>query len=144
MPDVRFDKYYRYEDLTRIVHSYAKEFPQLVRIESIGKSYEGRDIWLLTVTNFATGAHQEKPAVWVDGNIHATELAPSSVCLYLLQTLVTAYGTHSEITRCLDTRTFYICPVSILMVLSWHWLTNRNLFAPVLVLIPTMTKATMG
>lgn len=28
MPDVRFDKYYRYEDLTRILHSYAKEFPQ--------------------------------------------------------------------------------------------------------------------
>ncbi|MEH2257301.1 M14 family metallopeptidase [Nostoc sp.] len=110
MPDVRFDKYYRYEDLTRILHSYAKEFPQLVRIESIGKSYEGRDIWLLTVTNFATGPHQEKPALWVDGNIHATELAPSSVCLYLLQTLVTAYGTHPEITRCLDTRTFYICP----------------------------------
>ncbi|BDI15574.1 hypothetical protein ANSO36C_13760 [Nostoc cf. commune SO-36] len=27
-----------------------------------------------------------------------------------MQTLVTAYGTHSEITRCLDTRTFYICP----------------------------------
>ncbi|MDZ8085528.1 MAG: M14 family metallopeptidase [Nostoc sp. DedQUE12b] len=110
MPDVRFDKYYRYEDLTRILHSYAKEFPQLVHIESIGKSYEGRDIWLLTVTNFASGAHQEKPALWVDGNIHATELAPSSVCLYLLQTLVTAYGTHPEFTRCLDTRTFYICP----------------------------------
>ncbi|WP_410174709.1 M14 family zinc carboxypeptidase [Nostoc commune] len=46
-------------------------------MESIGKSYEGRDIWLFTVTNFATAAHQEKPALWVDDNIHATELAPS-------------------------------------------------------------------
>jgi len=110
MPDVRFDKYYRYEDLTRILHGYAQEFSHLVRIESIGKSYEGRDIWLLTVTNFANGADAEKPALWVDGNIHATELAPSSVCLYFLQTLVTAYGTHPDITRCLDTRTFYICP----------------------------------
>ncbi|MDZ7960497.1 MAG: M14 family metallopeptidase [Aulosira sp. DedQUE10] len=110
MPDVRFNKYYRYEDLTSILHSYAEEFPHLVRIESIGKSYEGRDIWLLTVTNFATGSAQEKPALWVDGNIHATELAPSIVCLYLLQTLVTAYGTHPDITRCLDTRSFYICP----------------------------------
>ncbi|WP_138503561.1 M14 family metallopeptidase [Nostoc sp. PA-18-2419] len=110
MPDVRFDKYYRYEDLTGILHSYAKEFPQLIRIQSIGKSYEQRDIWLLTVTNFATGLDVEKPALWIDGNIHATELAPSSVCLYFLQTLVTSYGTHPEITRCLDTRTFYICP----------------------------------
>ena len=110
MPDVRFDKYYRYEDLTHILHAYAEEFPQLVSIESIGKSYEGRDIWLMRVTCFATGSDREKPALWVDGNIHATELAPSSACLYLLQTLVTAYGTHPDITRCLDTRTFYICP----------------------------------
>lgn len=110
MPDVRFDKYYRYADLTRILHDYALEFPQLVHIESIGKSYEGRDIWLLTVTSFANGTDREKPALWVDGNIHATEIAPSSACLYLLQTLVTGYGTHPDITRCLDTRTFYICP----------------------------------
>ncbi|MBW4643066.1 MAG: hypothetical protein KME23_08745 [Goleter apudmare HA4340-LM2] len=110
MPDVHFDQYYRYEDLTRILHAYAEEFPYLICITSIGKSYEGRDIWLLTVTNSATGLAEEKPALWVDANIHATELAPSSVCLYLLQTLVTAYGTHPEITRCLDTRTFYICP----------------------------------
>jgi murein tripeptide amidase MpaA len=110
MPDVRFDKFYRYEDLTRILHAYAQEFPQLVSIESIGKSYESRDIWLLRVTCFATGSDKEKPALWVDGNIHATELAPSSVCLYLLQTLVTGYKTHPDITRCLDTRAFYICP----------------------------------
>ena len=110
MPNVRFDKYYRYEDLTRILHAYAEEYPHLVSIKSIGKSYEGRDIWLMTVTCFATGSDREKPALWVDGNIHATELAPSSVCLYLLQTLVNNYGTHPDITRCLDTRTFYICP----------------------------------
>lgn len=110
MPDIRFDKYYRYEDLTRILHGLAEEFPHLIHIESIGKSYEGRDIWLMTVTCFATGSDREKPALWIDANIHATELAPSSVCLYLLQTLVTGYGTNPDITRCLDTRTFYICP----------------------------------
>ncbi|MBV9389237.1 MAG: carboxypeptidase [Chroococcidiopsidaceae cyanobacterium CP_BM_ER_R8_30] len=110
MPEVRFDKYYRYEDLTRILHSLAQEYPHFVSIESIGKSYEGRDIWLMKVTCFATGPDWEKPALWVDGNIHSTELAPSSTCLYLLQTLVTSYGTHPDITRCLDTRTFYICP----------------------------------
>jgi murein tripeptide amidase MpaA len=110
MPDVRFDKFYRYPELTQILHAYAEEFPQLVRIDSIGKSYEGRDIWLMSVTSFATGSDVDKPALWVDGNIHATELAPSSACLYLLQTLVKGYGTHPDITRCLDTRVFYICP----------------------------------
>ncbi len=110
MPDVRFDTYYRYEDLTRILHDYAEEHPELVRLESIGKSYEGRDIWLATVTRFATGDAGEKPALWVDGNIHASELSPSSACLYLLNTLVSEYGSDADTTRCLDTRAFYICP----------------------------------
>jgi murein tripeptide amidase MpaA len=110
MPQVRFDTYYRYDELTRILHAFAEEYPQLVRIESIGKSYEGRDIWLLTLTNFATGPADEKPALWVDGNIHASEVSPSSACLYLLHRLTREYGSHEKITRCLDTRAFYICP----------------------------------
>ncbi|MEA3340532.1 MAG: M14 family metallopeptidase [Chloroflexota bacterium] len=110
MPDVKFDTYYRYDDLTRILQGYAEEYPQLARIESIGKSYEGRDIWLVTVTNFSAGEDKRKPALWVDGNIHATELAPSSACLYLINRLVTEYGSDADITRCLDTRVFYVCP----------------------------------
>ncbi|GBC91567.1 Carboxypeptidase T [bacterium HR15] len=110
MPEVRFDTYYRYDELTRILHAYAEEYPQQVRIQSIGKSYEGRDIWLLTVTNFATGDDHEKPALWVDGNIHASEVSASTACLYLIQRLVQEYGSHPAITRCLDTRVFYICP----------------------------------
>lgn len=110
MPQVRFDTYYRYDELTRILHAYAEEYPNLVRIQSIGKSYEGRDIWLLTVTNFATGPDEEKPALWVDGNIHASEVSPSSACLYLIHRLTSEYGKTERITRCLDTRVFYICP----------------------------------
>jgi murein tripeptide amidase MpaA len=110
MPNVRFDKYYCYEDLTRLLQAYAEEFSHIVSLESIGKSYEQRDIWLITVTNFAIGSVHQKPALWVDGNIHACEVAASSACLYLIQTLVTSYGTDLDITRCLDTRTFYICP----------------------------------
>jgi murein tripeptide amidase MpaA len=110
MPEVRFDTYYRYDGLTRILHAYAKEYPHLVQIQSIGKSYEGRDIWLLTVTNRATGVDNEKPALWVDGNIHASEVSASTACLYLIHRLVQEYGSHPAITRCMDTRVFYICP----------------------------------
>lgn len=110
MPEVYFDRYYRYDDLTRILHAYAEEFPQLVQVQSIGKSYEGRDIWLATLTNRAAGAPEEKPALWVDGNIHASEVSPSSACLYLIHALTSRYGADAEYTRALDTRTFYVCP----------------------------------
>jgi len=107
---IEFNTYYRYDDLTRILHGLAAEYPHLMRLESIGKSYEGRDVWLATVTRFDTGNDRHKPALWVDGNIHASEVSPSSACLYLIHKLVTAYGTNETITRALDTRTFYVCP----------------------------------
>ena len=110
MSEIRFDTYYRYEDLARILKGIAESRPDLVRIDTIGRSYEGRDIWLATVTRFSTGGDKDKPALWVDGNIHATEVAGSMACLYLLQHLVNRYGGDADITRCLDTRVFYICP----------------------------------
>ncbi|MCS6872877.1 MAG: M14 family zinc carboxypeptidase, partial [Anaerolineae bacterium] len=110
MPEIHFDRYYRYDDLARLLHAYAEEFPQLVQVQSIGKSYEGRDIWLVTLTNRATGAAEEKPALWVDGNIHASEVSPSSACLYLIHALTNGYGKHADFTRALDTRAFYVCP----------------------------------
>jgi murein tripeptide amidase MpaA len=110
MREIRFDTYYRYDDLTRILQGYAREYPQILRVEPIGKSYEGRDIWVASVTNSGSGEAREKPALWVDGNIHAGEVSPSSACLYLLDKLLTSYGSHPDITRCLDTRAFYICP----------------------------------
>jgi murein tripeptide amidase MpaA len=110
VPDVRFDRYYRYPELTEILRAYAAEHPGLVRLSSIGRSHEGRDVWLAAITNLATGPDREKPAMWVDGNIHASELSPSTACLLLIDRLVRGHGSDPEITRCLDSRAFYICP----------------------------------
>jgi murein tripeptide amidase MpaA len=110
MPTLAFDRFYRYADLTAIVHQLAVEHPNLLRIESIGRSSEGRDIWLATITNDATGKADEKPAFWVDGNIHSVEVSASAACLYLMRTLLDGYGNDPDITRALDSRAFYIVP----------------------------------
>ncbi|MDE2126364.1 MAG: carboxypeptidase [Armatimonadetes bacterium] len=107
---IRFDCYYKYHELTRILKALAREYPALLSLASIGRSYEGRDVLLATVTNSATGPASEKPAFWCDGNIHATEVSPSSALLYLLQKLLRGYGSDPGISRCLDTRAFYIVP----------------------------------
>ena len=110
MSEFPCDRYYRYAELSQILQNFAAEFPHLFHLNSLGKSYEGREIWLLEATNFTTGNPREKPALWVDGNIHSSEVAASTVCLYLIETLAKGYGTDPDITRCLDTRAFYICP----------------------------------
>jgi murein tripeptide amidase MpaA len=107
---MRFDKLYRYDELSAAVDALATERPDLVTLESIGRSYEGRDIRLVTVTNEKTGPHHEKPAVWVDANIHSTEITGSTAALHLLHRLVSRHGVDERITRAVDTRTFYVVP----------------------------------
>ena len=44
MPDIYFDRFYRYEELTNLLAAYAKEYPQLVRVQSIGKAFRARKL----------------------------------------------------------------------------------------------------
>jgi len=110
MPDLRFDRFLRYADLTDAIQAFAREHPDLCSVASIGRSHEGRDLWLVTLTNAKTGPASEKPAYWVDGNIHATEVTASVAVLYLVHSLVSRYGKDPDVTRALDTRSFYVLP----------------------------------
>lgn len=110
MEKVSFDKFYRYEELTNLLNEWAKERPELMSISSIGHSFEGRDIWLATLTNSATGLDNEKPGFWVEANIHATEVTGSTAALHLVHKLLIGHRNDSKVTRALDTRTFYVVP----------------------------------
>ena len=110
MPAIAFNRFYRYAALTRLLKTLAEENPKLLHLESIGKSHEGRDVWLVTATNFESGPDVEKAALWVDGNLHASEVAGSMAVLYFINTLATRYGQDASITTALDTRAFYIVP----------------------------------
>src|SRR4029079_15590615 len=110
MPDVAFDRFYRYDELTASLQGWAQERPELCRVESIGTSFEDRDIWLMTVTNFETGADLDKPALLVEANIHALEVTGATAALHLIDKLLRGYGTDPKVTRCLDSRVFYVVP----------------------------------
>jgi murein tripeptide amidase MpaA len=105
-----FHRFYRYEELSSALHALAQARPELVHLSSMGKSHEGRDIWLLTLTSQSTGAAHDKPGFWVDGNIHSLEVSASTAALYWANHLVEQYGKDPQTTRALDTRAFYICP----------------------------------
>jgi murein tripeptide amidase MpaA len=105
-----FEAYLRYEELTRAMHALAEEHPGLCKVESIGKSYEGREIWLAELTNLKTGPAETKPAFWVDGNTHAGEVTGSMAALYLIEHLLERHGSEDLPTRLLDEQAFYVLP----------------------------------
>ncbi len=106
-----WNRYYTNEGLLEIYRKLEREHPQLVKLESIGKSYEGRELWLLTVTNHNNKSHREKPGFWIDGNIHANEIQTAEVSVYTAWYLVENYGKNDFITKLLDDKVFYILPV---------------------------------
>lgn len=110
MPAIGYDRYYTYDELTDTLRAFAEEAPKLFRFESIGRSYEERDIWLATVTNTDTGPDTDKPAFLLEANIHSIEVTGCTAALHLLHRLVTAYGSDDKVTRALDSRVFYVIP----------------------------------
>jgi murein tripeptide amidase MpaA len=110
VPEVRFDRFYRYDELTGILRGWADERPDLYRLESIGSSFEGREIWLCTVTNFQTGPDLEKPAFLIEANIHSLEVTGATAALHLIDRLLSGHGEDPRVTHVLDTRAFYVIP----------------------------------
>jgi murein tripeptide amidase MpaA len=103
-------RFHKYDELTSILKGFVESFPALVSLDSIGTSHEGRDIWMLSITNQVTGPADEKPAMYIDGNIHAGEITGCNVALYTADMLLHGYGNDDDITALLDTRAFYIAP----------------------------------
>src|SRR5882762_8736521 len=77
--------YIRYEELERIVHDWARANPGVVRVTRIGKSVEGRDLWLLEI---GKDPDRTRAAAWVDGNMHAVEVCGSSVALAIAEDVI--------------------------------------------------------
>lgn len=105
-----FNRYFNNDELAEVVRGWAEAYPALLTVSSLGTSYEGREILLLTVTNQATGLDTEKPALWIDANIHATEIAGTTTALAVVHKLLTGYAADDQCTRLLDGSAFYIVP----------------------------------
>src|SRR3954470_15323324 len=83
------EKYLDYAELTAQLSAWQRTHPDLVRVSSIGKSAEGRDIPLLTIGREPDAM---QPAVWVDGNMHATELCGSSVAMAIAEDVINLHA----------------------------------------------------
>jgi len=107
--NLTYNSYFTYQTLTTALENFQHSYPNLAKLYSIGKSYEGRDIWCIELTNQATPA-EEKPGFYLDGNTHAGEVTGTMACLYTIDWLLTNYEKHEQATRILDTKTIYVLP----------------------------------
>lgn len=107
---VSWNRYYNHAGITDICKKLAAAHPDLIKLSSIGKSYQGREMWLLTVTDFKTGKPEEKPGFYIDGNIHSNEVQGSEMALYTAWYLAESFKDVAFIKELLADKVFYIVP----------------------------------
>jgi hypothetical protein len=107
---ISWNRYNDHAGISDIVQKIAKAHPNLAKVESIGKSFEGRDLWCITISDFTKGDASKKPAMYIDGNIHSNEVQGAEFALYTAWYLTESFADTKFIQQLLADKTFYIIP----------------------------------
>ncbi len=108
--EVDWNRFYTAAETNQILREFHAMYPELTELHQVGESFYGQPLMLITITNEATGPAGDKPALYVDGGIHAGELTGSAVATHVIGHLLNGYGNDPRVTALLDTRAFYVRP----------------------------------
>ncbi|MDQ3950699.1 MAG: M14 family metallopeptidase [Gemmatimonadota bacterium] len=103
--------YHTSAEIEAFMRQWAERRPEIVELYEVGKSFAGRPIWQLTLTNKKTGKDTDKPAAFFEGGRHSGEITATESAFYLAWYLVENYGKDPAVTRLLDEKAIYVKPV---------------------------------
>ncbi|MCF6173168.1 MAG: M14 family metallopeptidase, partial [Campylobacteraceae bacterium] len=103
------NQYISYSEGIELLKKYSDKFPDIISIQTIGTTHEGRDIILATLSKEVKKA-DEKPALLFTGTIHAREWIGHELSLKFIEYLLENYDTNPKIKEYLNRSTLYIVP----------------------------------
>ena len=107
---IDFNRWHDTAELYADMRRMEQAWPKFVKVNVIGKSYEGRDIIAVTINNPETGPEAGKAAMLIEANVHGNEIQGGEICLYTVWYLMENYGRLEAVTRLVNERVFYIIP----------------------------------
>ncbi|KAJ8392156.1 hypothetical protein AAFF_G00079620, partial [Aldrovandia affinis] len=105
-----YNKYYNYVDLTQLLTSLAHKYPHVANLSSVGKSVQGRELWVMRITKDPAEDLPGKPKLKYVGNMHGDETVSRQVLVYLIEHLLTRYGEDPQVTDLINNTDIYIMP----------------------------------
>lgn len=110
--ELTFNNYHSLNVIYDWLKIWSEKYKDMVDLYEVGKSYEGRSVMQITVTNKKTGRDTDKPAAFFEGGRHSGEITGAETVMWLARYLLENYGTDPEVTHLLDTKTIYLRPVN--------------------------------
>ncbi|MEO5889126.1 MAG: M14 family metallopeptidase [Ferruginibacter sp.] len=107
---ISWNRYNDHAGITDILKKIVKAYPGLAKLESIGKSFEGRDLWCIAITDYSKGDASKKPGMYIDGNIHSNEVQGSEFAMYTAWYLTESFTDNVFIKELLADKIIYIVP----------------------------------
>lgn len=89
--------YLDYAEMVTTIHEIAASKPQIARLFSIGRSFEGRDLWAAKISD-KVETDEDEPEVLFDGGMHGREHMSTEMAVALFRNLSDGYGTKPRIT----------------------------------------------
>lgn len=77
-------KYHNYDRMTKFLRQTSSRFPSLTALYSIGKSVQGRDLWVMVVSASPYEHMIGKPDVKYIANMHGNEAVTRELMLHLI------------------------------------------------------------
>ncbi|GHC33938.1 hypothetical protein GCM10010348_71190 [Streptomyces anthocyanicus] len=102
--------YHDYAETVAELDRIADAYPDLARKSVVGKSYEGRDIVALKISD-NVGTDEDEPEVLFNANIHAREHLTTEQALYLADLFTSRHGSDTRVTNVVDSREIWIIPM---------------------------------
>ncbi|KAF2367487.1 Peptidase M14 carboxypeptidase A [Trinorchestia longiramus] len=102
--------YHNHKEMTSFLRSVAATYPNLTALYSIGKSAQGRDLWVLVLSSSPYRPIIGQPNVKYVGNMHGNEAVGREMLLHLIEHLVTQYAQDAYVRWLLDNTRVHILP----------------------------------
>ncbi|XP_044731066.1 carboxypeptidase M isoform X2 [Chrysoperla carnea] len=102
--------YHNYEQLTKYLRTMNSRYPNLTALYSIGKSVQGRDLWVMVVSASPYEHMLGKPNIKIVGNIHGNEVVGRELLLHLIEYLVENYQSDKFVKWLLDNTRIHFLP----------------------------------
>lgn len=83
-------EYYNYQQMTDLLQNLSTDFSQIMKVTSLAKTYGGRDIWMVKISDNASKDEDEK-GVLLMGAHHGNEKPSYEVLIYYIKNLLESY-----------------------------------------------------